>query len=87
MQSIATKCGNLLRSAGRPTGPAICLLATAFLAAPLHSQSSRFDSGIVVGGDWLQANQLPLDRDALQSGQLTVSLRRQRWAVDASWVS
>jgi len=87
VQSIATRCRTLLRSVGRPTGPAICLIASAFAAAPLHSQtSSRFDSGIVVGGDWLQANQLPLDRDAVQSGQVTVSLRRQRWAVDASWV-
>jgi hypothetical protein len=93
VDSIETKLGDLIRSVRRatatPTATTMRLLAcaTLFVAAPLHGQTpSRFDSGIVVGGDWLQANELPLDRDALQSGQVTLSLRRHRWSVDASWV-
>jgi hypothetical protein len=65
----------------------LLVCATLVVASPLHGQTpSRFDSGIVIGGDWLQANELPLGRDALQSGQVTLSLRRQRWSVGASWV-
>jgi len=67
---------------------AACALSMGVAAsAPLGAQTpTRIDSGIVVGGDWLQANELPLDRDALQSGQVTVSLRRHRWSVDAGWL-
>jgi hypothetical protein len=64
-----------------------CAAVVVAFAAPLRGQTaSRFDSGVVVGGDWLQANDLPFSRDALQSGQVTLSLRRQRWSVDASWL-
>lgn len=57
------------------------------VAAPLGAQIvPRFDTGIVVGGDWLQANALPLDRDAFQSSAVTVSIRRQTWAVEAGWL-
>jgi len=64
-----------------------CVPIVAVAAGPLHAQATtHFDSGIVLGGDWLQANELPLDRNALQSGQVTLSLRRQRWSVDAGWV-
>ena len=57
------------------------------LAAPARAQGgSRFDTGIVVGGAWLQANALPLDRDALQSATVAVSARRTRWALDAGWL-
>ena len=45
-----------------------------------------FNSGIVVGADWLQANALPLDRDALQSVSATVALRRPAWSVEAGWL-
>jgi hypothetical protein len=89
VDSIETKLGDLTRSLRRPTAARMRLLACATLiaASPLHGQTpSRFDSGIVIGGDWLQANELPLGRDALQSGQVTLSLRRHRWTVDASWV-
>jgi hypothetical protein len=61
----------------------------AFLAAgrPTHAQAAPgFDRGVVIGGDWLQANALPLDRDALQSGALTLSLRRQTWTIEAGWL-
>ena len=63
------------------------VLALLMVSAPLRAQMiSRFDTGIVVGGDWLQANALPLDRDAFQSSAVTVSLRRQTWAVEAGWL-
>ncbi|MEP6496128.1 MAG: hypothetical protein ABJF01_25870 [bacterium] len=48
--------------------------------------NKRFETGIVLGGDWLQATYLPLDRDALQSLDLSVSLRRQKWSVEAGWL-
>jgi hypothetical protein len=46
----------------------------------------RFDTGIVVGGDWLQANALPLDREAMHSIDVGVSWRRQNWAVEGGWL-
>lgn len=64
------------------------VLATAVLfASPLSAQALRpFDTGIVVGGDWMQVTALPLDRDAFHSGALTVSFRRQKWAADVGWL-
>ena len=57
------------------------------VSAPLSAQTSRvFDSGIVIGGDWLQANALPLDRDAVHSGSASLSLRRQRWGVEVGFL-
>ena len=71
--------------------PTIALLAS--LTLPLHAQAptpalstGRFDTGIVVGGDWLQGNALPLERDAMQSVDFGVSLRRQTWAAEAGWL-
>ena len=89
MHSIAIGFRVIMRSAGPPAKRTMQFLVTvsavAALAAPLQSQqTARFDSGIVIGGDWLQANKLPLDRDALQSGEVTLSFRRHRWTVDAS---
>lgn len=89
--STAHKLKALLRSLGCAPGRAPRYLGGAALAAvlasPLLAQTSaRFDSGIVLSGDWLQANELPLDRNALQSGTVSLSLRRQRWSVGASWV-
>jgi hypothetical protein len=89
--SIATSLGVNSRRA-RPSAThtmrrLACASVLAALAFPLHAQqTARFDSGIVIGGDWLQANKLPLDRDALQSGEVTLSFRRHRWTVDASWL-
>jgi hypothetical protein len=91
VHSITTRLGVIIRCASSPVKRTMRILAAvsavATLASPLQAQrTTRFDSGIVIGGDWLQANELPLDRDALQSGQVTVSFRRQSWAVDAGWV-
>ena len=46
----------------------------------------RFDTGVVIGGDWLQANALPFDRNAMQSASFGISLRRQSWAIDAGFL-
>jgi hypothetical protein len=77
----------------RMTRPLAATLAlSAVLCVPLGAQmpgsqtTNRFDSGIVVGGDWLQANSLPLDREVMPSAQVGVSVRRQSWAVDGGFL-
>lgn len=91
MQLNATIRGAVVSTAGHTLSVATRSLAVATLIAaagtPLRAQSVRaFDTGVVVGGDWLQANALPLDRDAMHSGAVSISLRRQSWAVEASWL-
>lgn len=56
------------------------------MTRPAIAQRPVFDSGVVVGGDWLQANALPMDRDALQSFSVTAALRRPAWSVEAGWL-
>lgn len=65
---------------------ASCLLVAAATTSLNAQQPSPFTHGIVVGGDWLQANALPLDRDALHSVDGSVSLRRDSWSVDLGWL-
>jgi hypothetical protein len=73
--------------------------AVACVAAPiareLGAQAPRplatagtgpFATGIVIGGDWMQATALPLDRDALPSASLSVAYRRPAWSVEAGWL-
>src|SRR5438552_16775816 len=55
-------------------------------APPAPASTGRFDTGIVLGGDWLQANALPMERDALESVDASVSWRRQNWAIDLAWL-
>ena len=75
------------RQASRVVRRPLSVVAILLLAVPLHAQSTRpLDSGIVVGTDWLQANSLPLDRDALQSGAISIALRRHGWSYSAAWV-
>jgi hypothetical protein len=50
------------------------------------STSATFNDGIVIGGEWLQATALPLDRNTLASVSFEASLRRSHWAVDAGWL-
>jgi len=88
---IANSPGVSIRASRRASTRTLRLLVVACVGAAMTSalqaqQISRFESGVVIGGAWLQANELPLDRDALQSGQVTISLRRRRWAVEASWL-
>ena len=53
----------------------------------LQAQTTTpFQRGIVATGDWLQANALPLDRDALQSASAGLSFRFADWTVDAGWL-
>ena len=47
---------------------------------------TAFEHGIVATGDWLQANALPLDRDATQSGAAALSLRGNGWSVDGGFL-
>jgi hypothetical protein len=65
-----------------------CLLLAA--AAPTTTlgaqQPSPFTHGLVAGGDWLQANALPLDRDAMHSVDGGLSVRRGSWSADLGWL-
>ena len=55
--------------------------------APLSAQAvAPFEHGIVASSDWLQANALPLNRNAVHSGSIDLSLRRQTWSVDVEWL-
>jgi hypothetical protein len=45
-----------------------------------------FEHGVVAHGDWLQANALPLDRDAFQSAAADLSFRAHGWAADGGWL-
>lgn len=56
-------------------------------APRLHAQRTAvFERGVVASGDWLQANALPLDRDAFQSAAAGLSYRVGGWAIDAGWL-
>ena len=60
---------------------------TVAVASPLNAQGARlFDSGIVLSGAWLQANALPLDREAPHSGAIDASYRWNRWSVEAGFL-
>ena len=80
-----------------PRSLGISLLATFGLCAasrlraqatvsPPSNTPSAVRTGIVVTSDWLQANALPLDRDALQSMSVMASYRRSSYSVDAGWL-
>jgi hypothetical protein len=60
-------------------------------AAPRRAQAQRplgaaASGDIVLTGDWLQANALPLDRQAMHSAAFTASYRRERWTADAGFL-
>ena len=63
------------------------------MALPLAAQSPApvmparsFDHTIILGGDWLQANALPLNRSAAQSVGGDVSWRPGNWAVSGGFM-
>jgi len=62
------------------------MVALALATTLPAQQPATFTRGIVVNGDWLQANALPLDRDALHSVDGSLSLRRGAWSVDLGWL-
>lgn len=56
-------------------------------ASQLPAQTATlFERGVVATGDWLQANALPLDRDAFQSASAGLSFRGGGWAADGGWL-
>ena len=58
----------------------------AVLATSAGAQGPRrSDTGISLSGVWLQANALPLDRDAMQSGSAAIGIRRSGWAAEVGW--
>jgi len=60
---------------------------TVVVTTPAQAQGARrFDSGIVLSGAWLQANSLPLDREAPQSGAIDASYRWNRWSAEAGFL-
>jgi hypothetical protein len=68
---------------------ALALIAGPLVVTSLPAQISPprpLDSRIVIQTDWLQANALPLDRDALPSLAIMGSYRRPGWSVDAGWL-
>jgi len=70
-----------------PLFAAGCLSIAALPAKQLAAQQpASFTRGIVVDGDWLQANALPLDRDAMHSVDGSISIRRQTWSADLGWL-
>lgn len=66
----------------------------AFLASPSLAlgqlapapTSAAFNRGIVIGGEWLQANALPLNRNTLASVSFDAAIRHSHWAIDAGWL-
>jgi hypothetical protein len=59
----------------------------AYAQAPLSTTTpGQFDAGFVASAAWLQANSLPLHRDALQSASANIGYRRNDWAFDAGWL-
>jgi hypothetical protein len=75
----------MLRSRAQIVSVVVQLLLV--LSPSLRAQSvAPFEHGIVAGSDWLQANALPLNRDAVHSGGIDISLRRQTWSVGVAWL-
>ena len=59
----------------------------AYAQAPLGTSTpGQFDAGFVASAAWLQANSLPLNRDALQSASASIGYRHNDWAFDAGWL-
>lgn len=74
-------------SACRCFGLAATFAGLLLPASRLQAQNTTlFERGVVATGDWLQANSLPLDRDALQSASAGLSFRFSGWTADAGWL-
>jgi len=77
-----------LQTAGRAAAVVACLACVAdpVIAQRTTPASATFNHGVVVSGEWLQANALPLDRNTLGSMSADVSLRHSRWAIGAGYL-
>lgn len=49
-------------------------------------RAAAFTHGVVIDGDWLQANALPLDRQTLHSVDGGLSFRLGAWSADLGWL-
>jgi hypothetical protein len=70
-----------------------CAALCGSLAVPLSAQSPApvgparsFDHVIILGGDWLQANAMPLNRAAAQSVGGDISWRPGSWAINGGFI-
>lgn len=59
--------------------------AAAIVPSPIM-HGALFGGSLYATGDWLQANALPLNRDAIHSMSFDLSYRRSSWAVDAGYL-
>lgn len=82
----ATTPSSLRRSQAWLVAIALCCIASLSLAAQAPSAQRSFDHTIVIGADWLQANALPLDRNAAQSVGGDISWRPGNWAFNGGWL-
>jgi hypothetical protein len=78
----------LLQTAARA---AALVASLTCVAVPAFAQrttptSGAFNHGVVLGGEWLQANALPLNRNTVGSMSAEASLRHSHWAVDAGYL-
>jgi hypothetical protein len=86
---MSLRTGFLRRCWRLASAPAVASawVALCLANARLHAQNtSVFERGVVAHGDWLQANALPLGRDAFQSASADISYRVHAWSVDAGWL-
>ena len=64
-----------------------CLLVPSWgFAQRAPVTSPVFDRAVVVGGEWLQATALPLNRSTVGSVSFDAALRHPRWAVDVGYL-
>lgn len=67
-----------------------CAALCGAMAIPLAAQSPgsarSFDHVIILGGDWLQANAMPLNRSAAQSVGGDISWRPGAWSVSGGFM-
>src|SRR5262245_26695200 len=60
--------------------------ALAQAAPPTVQSTGRYDHGVVLGSDWLQANALPLNRQSVHSGTIDASYRFGNWSLTAGYL-
>src|SRR5215472_15760708 len=85
---FSTHMPRLVRTAA---GAAVVVTSIACAAGPALAQRATpanptFNQGVVLGGEWLQANALPLNRNTLASMSAEASLRHSRWAIGAGYL-